>query len=51
MYIVVYLCCVVSDSDEDASEKSTDEDQQHSAMEELTDLHFKFEIKEVCGFA
>lgn len=37
------------DSDEDTSEKSTDEDRQCSALEELTDLHFKFEVKEVCG--
>ncbi|XP_038556520.1 vacuolar protein sorting-associated protein 13C isoform X2 [Micropterus salmoides] len=36
-----------TDSDEDTSEKSTDEDHQRSALEELTDLHFKFEIKEV----
>lgn len=42
------LCFCVSDSDEDTSEKSTDEDHQRSALEELTDLHFKFEIKEVC---
>uniref|UniRef100_UPI0037E99E70 intermembrane lipid transfer protein VPS13C n=1 Tax=Semicossyphus pulcher TaxID=241346 RepID=UPI0037E99E70 len=36
-----------TDSDEDTSEKSTDDDQQHLASEELTDLHFKFEVKEV----
>uniref|UniRef100_A0A8P4GHH0 Vacuolar protein sorting-associated protein 13C n=1 Tax=Dicentrarchus labrax TaxID=13489 RepID=A0A8P4GHH0_DICLA len=30
-----------------ASEQSTDEDHQRSALEELTDLHFKFEVKEV----
>ncbi|KAM9366322.1 intermembrane lipid transfer protein VPS13C [Symphorus nematophorus] len=36
-----------TDSDEDASEKSTDEDHQRSALDELTDLHFKFEVKEV----
>lgn len=42
----VLLC---SDSDEDTSEKSIDEDHQLSALEELTDLHFKFEIKEVCS--
>ncbi|XP_073320353.1 intermembrane lipid transfer protein VPS13C isoform X2 [Pagrus major] len=36
-----------TDSDEDTSEKSTDEDHQLSALEELTDLHFKFEVKEV----
>ncbi|XP_036950284.1 vacuolar protein sorting-associated protein 13C isoform X4 [Acanthopagrus latus] len=36
-----------TDSDEDTSEKSIDEDYQLSALEELTDLHFKFEVKEV----
>ncbi|XP_037614367.1 vacuolar protein sorting-associated protein 13C-like isoform X2 [Sebastes umbrosus] len=36
-----------TDSDEDTSEKSTDEDHQRSALEELIDLHFKFEVKEV----
>uniref|UniRef100_A0A671VVB0 Vacuolar protein sorting 13 homolog C n=1 Tax=Sparus aurata TaxID=8175 RepID=A0A671VVB0_SPAAU len=36
-----------TDSDEDTSEKSIDEDHQLSALEELTDLHFKFEVKEV----
>ncbi|XP_049911811.1 intermembrane lipid transfer protein VPS13C-like, partial [Epinephelus moara] len=36
-----------TDSDEDASERSTDEDPQRSAVDELTDLHFKFEVKEV----
>uniref|UniRef100_A0A8C4NUD4 Vacuolar protein sorting-associated protein 13C n=1 Tax=Dicentrarchus labrax TaxID=13489 RepID=A0A8C4NUD4_DICLA len=30
-----------------ATEQSTDEDHQRSALEELTDLHFKFEVKEV----
>uniref|UniRef100_A0A3Q3JJ33 Vacuolar protein sorting 13 homolog C n=1 Tax=Monopterus albus TaxID=43700 RepID=A0A3Q3JJ33_MONAL len=34
-------------SSDDTSEKSTDEDQQRSALEELTDIHFKFEVKEV----
>uniref|UniRef100_A0A671VUQ2 Vacuolar protein sorting 13 homolog C n=1 Tax=Sparus aurata TaxID=8175 RepID=A0A671VUQ2_SPAAU len=42
--VFVLLC---SDSDEDTSEKSIDEDHQLSALEELTDLHFKFEVKEV----
>ncbi|KAM9860925.1 intermembrane lipid transfer protein VPS13C [Aulostomus maculatus] len=42
----VLLTTVETDSDEDASEKSTDEDHQRSALEELTDLHFKFEVKE-----
>lgn len=35
------------DSDEDTSDKSADEDHQH-ALEELTNLQFKFEVKEVC---
>ncbi|XP_053190317.1 intermembrane lipid transfer protein VPS13C [Scomber japonicus] len=39
------LDAMETDSDEDASEKS--EDPQRSAPEELTDLHFKFEVKEV----
>uniref|UniRef100_A0A4W6CNT0 Vacuolar protein sorting 13 homolog C n=1 Tax=Lates calcarifer TaxID=8187 RepID=A0A4W6CNT0_LATCA len=30
-----------------ASEKSTEEDQQRLALEELTDVHFKFEVREV----
>lgn len=41
---------VLVDSDEDTSEKSTDEDHQRSALEELTDLHFKFEVKKVSFF-
>ncbi|XP_076592336.1 intermembrane lipid transfer protein VPS13C isoform X4 [Chaetodon auriga] len=41
------LDAMETDSDEDNSEKSTDEDHQCSALEELTDLHFKFEVKEV----
>ncbi|XP_072235878.1 intermembrane lipid transfer protein VPS13C isoform X2 [Leuresthes tenuis] len=36
-----------TDSDEDASEKSTDEDHQRSALEELTNFHFQFEVREV----
>ncbi|XP_056226494.1 intermembrane lipid transfer protein VPS13C isoform X5 [Seriola aureovittata] len=36
-----------TDSDEDTSERSTDEDHQRSALEELTDVHFKFEVREV----
>uniref|UniRef100_A0A8D2ZU04 Vacuolar protein sorting-associated protein 13C n=1 Tax=Scophthalmus maximus TaxID=52904 RepID=A0A8D2ZU04_SCOMX len=36
-----------SDSDEDASEKSTDEDHQRSTLEELTDVQFNFEVREV----
>ncbi|XP_030582249.1 vacuolar protein sorting-associated protein 13C isoform X2 [Archocentrus centrarchus] len=36
-----------TDSDEDTSEKSTDEDPQRSTTEELTDVHFKFEVREV----
>lgn len=44
----LHFCYHVPDSDEDISEKSTDEDHQRSALEELTDVHFKFEVKEVC---
>lgn len=40
-------CCLV-DSDEDTSDKSMDEDHQQHALEELTNLQFKFEVKEVC---
>lgn len=40
-------CCVV-DSDEDTSDKSADEEHQQHALEELTNLQFKFEVKEVC---
>ncbi|KAM4592302.1 intermembrane lipid transfer protein VPS13C isoform 6-T6 [Odontesthes bonariensis] len=36
-----------TDSDEDASEKSADEDHQRSALEELTNVHFQFEVREV----
>ncbi|KAM8876931.1 intermembrane lipid transfer protein VPS13C isoform 3-T3 [Synchiropus picturatus] len=36
-----------TDSEEDASEKSTDNDQHLLALEELTELQFKFEVKEV----
>ncbi|XP_055363331.1 intermembrane lipid transfer protein VPS13C isoform X2 [Betta splendens] len=36
-----------TDSDEETSEKSTDSDQQFSTLEELTDIQFKFEVKEV----
>ncbi|KAK2854371.1 hypothetical protein Q5P01_007032 [Channa striata] len=36
-----------TDSDEDTSEKSTDEDHQPMAVEQLTDIYFKFEVKEV----
>ncbi|XP_044053106.1 vacuolar protein sorting-associated protein 13C isoform X3 [Siniperca chuatsi] len=42
-----FLDTMETDSDDDTSEKSTDEDHQRSALEELTDLHFKFEVKEV----
>ncbi|XP_054626113.1 intermembrane lipid transfer protein VPS13C isoform X2 [Dunckerocampus dactyliophorus] len=41
------LSTAETDSDEDASEKSTDDEHQRSAVEELTDLQFKFEVKEV----
>ncbi|XP_067348723.1 intermembrane lipid transfer protein VPS13C isoform X2 [Channa argus] len=36
-----------TDSDEDTSEKSTDEERQLMALEELTNIYFKFEVKEV----
>ncbi|XP_071346078.1 intermembrane lipid transfer protein VPS13C isoform X2 [Trachinotus anak] len=36
-----------TDSDDDTSERSTDEDHQRSALQELTDVHFKFEVREV----
>ncbi|XP_069383491.1 intermembrane lipid transfer protein VPS13C isoform X9 [Paralichthys olivaceus] len=36
-----------TDSDEDVSEKSTDEDLQRTALEELIDVHFQFEVREV----
>ncbi|XP_028441459.1 vacuolar protein sorting-associated protein 13C isoform X1 [Perca flavescens] len=42
-----FLDTMETDSEEDVSEKSPDEDQQRSALEELTDLHFKLEVKEV----
>uniref|UniRef100_UPI003AAD81DF intermembrane lipid transfer protein VPS13C n=1 Tax=Centroberyx gerrardi TaxID=166262 RepID=UPI003AAD81DF len=41
------LGAMETDSDEDTSEKSMDEEHQRSALEELTDLHFKFEVKSV----
>ncbi|XP_058486199.1 intermembrane lipid transfer protein VPS13C isoform X3 [Solea solea] len=41
------LDAMETDSDEDTSEKSMDEDHQRSAQEELTILHFKFEVREV----
>ncbi|XP_029903946.1 vacuolar protein sorting-associated protein 13C-like [Myripristis murdjan] len=41
------LSAADTDSDEDASEKSLDEEHQRSAGEELTELHFKFEVKAV----
>ncbi|XP_037550881.1 vacuolar protein sorting-associated protein 13C [Nematolebias whitei] len=36
-----------TDSDEDASEKSTDEEHQRSTLEELINVHFKFEVREM----
>ncbi|XP_015199108.2 intermembrane lipid transfer protein VPS13C isoform X2 [Lepisosteus oculatus] len=36
-----------TDSDEDTSERSAGEDSQRTPVEELTDLQFKFEVKEV----
>ncbi|XP_068186348.1 intermembrane lipid transfer protein VPS13C isoform X2 [Antennarius striatus] len=41
------LDAMETDSDEDNSEKSADEDHQRAALAELTDLQFKFEVKEV----
>ncbi|XP_028257848.1 vacuolar protein sorting-associated protein 13C isoform X2 [Parambassis ranga] len=41
------LSTMETDSDEETSEKSTDEDHQRSIQEELTDVHFKFEVREV----
>uniref|UniRef100_A0A8C3A3N4 Vacuolar protein sorting 13 homolog C n=1 Tax=Cyclopterus lumpus TaxID=8103 RepID=A0A8C3A3N4_CYCLU len=41
------LSTIETDSDEDANEKSTDEFLHRSSLEELTDLHFLFEVKEV----
>lgn len=48
--VIICFYMAVLDSDEEISEKSTDEDQQCSTLEELTDIHFKFEVKEVCWF-
>ncbi len=47
-YHVIICICAANflDSDEDTSEKSTDEDHLRSTVEELTDLHFKFEVRE-----
>lgn len=47
-WLNLYFCVV--DSDEDTSDKSADEDHQQHALEELTNLQFKFEVKEVCCF-
>ncbi|XP_060923539.1 intermembrane lipid transfer protein VPS13C isoform X2 [Limanda limanda] len=41
------LDAMETDSDEDVSEKSTDEELQRTALEELIDVHFLFEVKEV----
>ncbi|XP_070411206.1 intermembrane lipid transfer protein VPS13C isoform X2 [Nothobranchius furzeri] len=41
------LTIVDTDSDEDISEKSPDEDPQHSSLEDLINVHFKFEAREV----
>ena len=44
----VSMLCSSIDSDEDASERSQmDEDHRRTASEELTDVHFKFEVKAV----
>lgn len=40
----VYVC---SDSEEDTAERCLDEDAQRLVLEELTDVHFTFEIKTV----
>ncbi|XP_023807842.1 vacuolar protein sorting-associated protein 13C isoform X3 [Oryzias latipes] len=42
-----FLEAIETDSDGDASERSTDEDHQSSALEELTKVYFKFEVGEV----
>lgn len=39
--------CLCVDTEEDASDLSQDEDLQKKAKAELTDLQFKFEVKEV----
>uniref|UniRef100_A0A1A7WXB8 Vacuolar protein sorting 13 homolog C n=1 Tax=Iconisemion striatum TaxID=60296 RepID=A0A1A7WXB8_9TELE len=41
------LTTLDTDSDEDISEKSPDEDSQHSTLEDLINVHFKFEVREV----
>ncbi|XP_056135016.1 intermembrane lipid transfer protein VPS13C [Lampris incognitus] len=41
------LTTATNNSDEDASERSLDEDHQRSAVEELIDVQFKFEVKTV----
>ncbi|KAM3877457.1 intermembrane lipid transfer protein VPS13C [Diretmus argenteus] len=41
------LSTMETDTDEETSEKSLDEDHQRSALEELTDLQFEFEVKAV----
>ncbi|XP_034470795.1 vacuolar protein sorting-associated protein 13C isoform X1 [Hippoglossus hippoglossus] len=41
------LDAMETDSDEDVSEKSIDEDLQRTTLEELIDVHFQFEVKEV----
>ncbi|XP_062868929.1 intermembrane lipid transfer protein VPS13C isoform X1 [Trichomycterus rosablanca] len=40
-------CTVISDSEEDTSERSFSKEAQRSAWEELIDIHFKFEVKTV----
>lgn len=44
-------CLVAFSESDDGSEKSVDEEHQRSALEDLVDFHFKFEIKEVCFFS
>ncbi|KAM3866154.1 intermembrane lipid transfer protein VPS13C-like [Diretmus argenteus] len=41
------LSTMETDTDEETSEKSLDEDHQRSALEELTDVQFEFEVKAV----
>ncbi|KAM4744636.1 intermembrane lipid transfer protein VPS13C isoform 3-T3 [Anableps anableps] len=42
-----FLDTFETDSDEDAGEKLTDEEHQRSTEEELINVHFKFELREV----
>lgn len=44
-------CFATFSESDDGSEKSIDEEHKHSALEDLVNLHFNFEIKEVCFFS